>query len=151
MLVSHDRDFLDGCIDHVLALNREGMDLQKGNYSSWFENKERQDAFEAATNEKLKKSVEKLERSARQAAGWAEQTEKTKKGTKNSGLRSDRGYIGHQAAKMMSRFIPKLCWRSVIVRYHLTEGKSWIRFLSRFIRERGLPFAEKTDAESLLC
>ncbi len=72
LLVSHDRDFLDGCIDHVLALNREGMDLQKGNYSSWFENKERQDAFEAATNEKLKKSVEKLERSARQAAGWAE-------------------------------------------------------------------------------
>ena len=103
LLVSHDRDFLDGCIDHVLALNREGMDLQKGNYSSWFENKERQDAFEAATNEKLKKSVEKLERSARQAAGWAEQTDKTKKGPKNSGLRSDRGYIGHQAAKMMSR------------------------------------------------
>ena len=29
--------------------------------------------------------------------------EKTKKGTRNSGLRPDRGHIGHQAAKLMKR------------------------------------------------
>lgn len=39
ILVSHDRNFMDGCIDHVLVINRTDIDLQKGNFSSWWENK----------------------------------------------------------------------------------------------------------------
>ena len=31
ILVSHDRRFLDGCVDHILALNRAGIELQSGN------------------------------------------------------------------------------------------------------------------------
>lgn len=39
LLISHDRDFLDGCIDHVICLNRSSIDVQTGNFSSWYENK----------------------------------------------------------------------------------------------------------------
>lgn len=103
ILVSHDRAFLDGCIDHVLAINRTGIELQRGNFSSWLRNKERQDLFELSENEKLKKEICHLSAAAKQTADWSHQVEKTKYGTKNSGLRPDRGYIGHKAAKMMKR------------------------------------------------
>ena len=38
ILVSHDRRFLDGCVDHILSLNRSTIDVQSGNFSSWMEN-----------------------------------------------------------------------------------------------------------------
>lgn len=103
ILVSHDRYFLDCCIDHVLSINRVDIDIQQGNFSSWWRNKENTDNFELAKNEKLKKDIKKLERSAKQKADWSEKVEKTKHGTRNSGLRPDRGFIGHKAAKMMKR------------------------------------------------
>lgn len=37
ILVSHDRDLLDACIDHVLVLNRKSIEVQSGNFSSWWE------------------------------------------------------------------------------------------------------------------
>lgn len=46
ILVSHDRHFLDGCVDHILAVNRQEIDIEKGNFSSWWENKRRRDAFD---------------------------------------------------------------------------------------------------------
>lgn len=103
ILVSHDRVFLDNCIDHILSVNKAGIDLQRGNFSSWYSNKQRSDSYEQAENEKLKKSIEHLNRAAKQAAGWSESVEKTKYATRNSGLRPDRGYIGHKSAKMMKR------------------------------------------------
>ena len=62
-----------------------------------------QDNFELSQNEKLKKDISRLENSAKQSAEWSNKLEKTKNGTRNSGLRPDRGYIGHKAAKMMKR------------------------------------------------
>lgn len=103
ILVSHDRSFLDGCIDHVLSINRSDIELQKGNFSSWFENRARQDAFELSENEKLKKEVRRLNEASKRSAGWSDRVEETKYATKNSGLRPDRGYIGHKSAKMMKR------------------------------------------------
>jgi lincosamide and streptogramin A transport system ATP-binding/permease protein len=43
ILVSHDRAFLDNCIDHILSINRTNIEIQKGNFSSWWHNKELQD------------------------------------------------------------------------------------------------------------
>jgi len=40
LLVSHDRAFLDGCVDHILSINPSGIELQRGNFSSWYENKQ---------------------------------------------------------------------------------------------------------------
>jgi len=41
ILVSHDRAFLDQCIDHVLSINRADIEVMKGNYTTWRENKDR--------------------------------------------------------------------------------------------------------------
>lgn len=103
ILVSHDRAFLDRCVDHVLSINRADIEVQRGNYSSWQQNKDRQDQRELAENEQLKKDIKRLEQAARRTAGWSDAVEKTKKGTRNAGLRPDRGFIGHKAAKMMKR------------------------------------------------
>ena len=103
LLVSHDRAFLDGCVDHILALNPTGPELVRGSFSAWFQNKEDRDRGELARNEKLKGEIRRLEQAAKRTSGWSDQVEKTKYGSKNSGLRPDRGFIGHKAAKMMKR------------------------------------------------
>ncbi len=103
LLVSHDRAFLDGCVDHVLALNPTGPELVRGTFSSWFKDKEDRDRGEAARNEKLKGDIRRLEQAAKRTSGWSDKVEQTKYGSKNSGLRPDRGFIGHKAAKMMQR------------------------------------------------
>lgn len=103
ILVSHDRSFLDGCTDHILSLNRSNIEVQSGNFSSWMENFERQQSFEVSQNERLKKDIARLKQSARRAAAWSERTESGKYGVQDSGLKADRGYVGHKAAKMMKR------------------------------------------------
>lgn len=103
ILVSHDRELLDGCVDHVLSINRADIELQKGNFSSWRENRDRQDNFELAENERLRGDIARLEKAARQAADWSDSVERTKHGQRVAGLRPDRGHIGRMAAKMMKR------------------------------------------------
>lgn len=103
ILVSHDRAFLDRCIDHILSINKTNIEVQKGNFSSWWENKKMQDHFELAENEKLRKDITRLSSAAKRTVDWSDKVEKTKVGTRNSGLRPDRGYIGHKSAKMMKR------------------------------------------------
>ncbi len=103
ILVSHDRTFLDGCIDHVMSINRQGIDVVQGNFSSWWEDKTRRDQWEAQENEKLKKEIGRLTEAAKQVETWSGEVEKTKFGTRVGGLRPDRGAIGHKAAKMMKR------------------------------------------------
>ena len=103
ILVSHDRAFLDNCIDHVLSINRADIQVQKGNFSTWQLQKDQQDAEEAAHNQRLKKEIGRLADSARQTAQWSHQIERRKYGVQSSGLKPDRGHLGHQAAKMMQR------------------------------------------------
>ena len=103
ILVSHDRAFLDGCVDHILAINRANLELQSGTCTTWLQNKALQDRFELEQNEKLGGEIKRLKRAAGRAANWSDQVEKSKNGTRKSGLRPDKGYIGHQAAKMMKR------------------------------------------------
>ncbi len=97
ILVSHDRRFLDGCVDHILSLNRADIQVQSGNFSSWMENFERQQEFELAQNERLKKDITRLQKSARRSAAWSDRVEESKTGA------ADKGYVGHKAAKMMKR------------------------------------------------
>lgn len=103
ILVSHDRSFLDHCVDHILSINKTNIEIQKGNFSAWWENKQRQDQFELASNDKLRKDIKRLSDSAKRTGGWSHEVERTKNGTRNSGSKVDKGYIGHKAAKMMKR------------------------------------------------
>lgn len=103
ILVSHDKAFLDNCVDHILSINKANIEIQKGNFSSWWENKERQDNFEIGENEKLKKDINRLSEAAKRTNNWSNEVEKSKKGSTNSGSKIDRGFVGHKAAKMMKR------------------------------------------------
>jgi len=103
LLISHDRDFLDGCINHVISINRSSIDVQAGNFTSWYENKMMKDSFEITQNERLKKDIKRLREASRQSKSWSDKIEKTKKGVKISGVKPDKGYIGHQSAKMMKK------------------------------------------------
>ncbi|MEK0317590.1 Lsa family ABC-F type ribosomal protection protein [Cohnella sp. 56] len=103
ILVSHDRAFLDNCVDHILSINKTDIDIQKGNFSEWWENKRREDSYELAENERLKKDIKRLSEAAKRTSDWSDAVEKSKNGTRPGGLRPDKGYIGHKAAKMMKR------------------------------------------------
>ena len=97
ILVSHDRRFLDGCVDHILSLNRASIEVQSGNFSSWMTNFERQQEFELAQNMRLQKDISRLQQAAKRSAIWSDRVEASKIGA------VDKGYVGHKAAKMMKR------------------------------------------------
>ena len=61
------------------------------------------DQFEINQNEKLKKDIKRLKESARQSQIWSDKIENTKNGVKVSGVKPDKGHIGHQSAKMMKK------------------------------------------------
>ena len=106
ILISHDRAFLDSCIDHVMSINRTNIEIQKGNYSSWWDNKENKDNMERAQNKKLIKEIERLDESLKRMANWSNRTEASKhriSGQKDNKV--DKGFVGHKSAKMMKRSI----------------------------------------------
>ncbi|NLG37642.1 MAG: ABC-F type ribosomal protection protein [Clostridiales bacterium] len=103
ILVSHDRAFLDSCVDHILSINRADIEVQKGNFSSWWDNRLMRESFALRQNEKLRRDIERLNETAKRTSDWSDRVEKTKHGTRNSGVKADKGYIGHKAAKMMKR------------------------------------------------
>lgn len=107
LLVSHDRKFLDACIDHVLVINRNSISVERGNFSSWWENKERRDAFERAENERLQKEIRKLRAAARQSREWADRVESTKIGydpiKDTHRWRDSRAYVAEQSRRMQQR------------------------------------------------
>ncbi|MCR5800317.1 MAG: ABC-F type ribosomal protection protein [Lachnospiraceae bacterium] len=107
ILVSHDRDLIDACVDHVLVLNRASIVVQAGNFSTWWENKEKADNFARMENEKHAKEIGKLKSAADRTARWAEKSEGAKIGfdpvKENDRNISTRSYIGAKTKKMQSR------------------------------------------------
>lgn len=107
LLVSHDRDLLDACIDHCFVLNRKSIEVQSGNFSSWWENKQRKDQFAIAENEKHQREVKKLKQAAMRTTQWADKNEQTKIGfdpvKEHDRSKNTRAYIGAKTKKMQSR------------------------------------------------
>ncbi len=106
ILVSHDRAFLDSCIDHILCINRTNIEIQKGNFSTWRHNKQLQDNFELAENEKLIKDIRQLREAARRTASWSDRAENRKIGfdpVKTEKSKNRRPTEGAKSKKMMSR------------------------------------------------
>lgn len=78
ILVSHDREFLDQVIDHVLSINKTDIELEKGNYSSWKKNTQQKETFEFKARTRLQKEIKTLEEQALNKRDWAEIAESTK-------------------------------------------------------------------------
>lgn len=107
ILVSHDRDLLDACIDHILVINRKTLEIQNGNFSSWWENKRRKDLFSTAENEKHLRQIAALKQSVDRTSRWAIKSEGSKIGfdpiKENDRSIATRPYIGSKTKKIQKR------------------------------------------------
>ncbi|GCF95589.1 Lsa family ABC-F type ribosomal protection protein [Enterococcus florum] len=106
IVVSHDRQFVDDVVDHILAIERSQLVLYQGNFTIYEEQKKLRDATEQAQNAKLKKEVSRLKQTAAEKAEWSRSREKDKYGRpseKGSGAINDTGFIGARAARVMKR------------------------------------------------
>lgn len=99
ILVSHDRAFLDGCVDHILSINKTDIEVQQGNFSSWWENTERRKQFELAENAKLKKEIRRLTETAREKAEWSDTAERRKYNHNPMAVDNKMGWRPLQGAK----------------------------------------------------
>ena len=104
LLVSHDRAFLNQCIDHVLSLNRSDVWVMQGNFDVWEARLHQQNEYEQGRNEALQRDIRHLEESARRTAEWSNRVEATKIGSHAY----NRGAIGAQAAAMMKKSMSTL-------------------------------------------
>lgn len=107
LLVSHDRAFLDACIDHVVALNPDTVETQRSSYSLWRQTHEQRLAEQARSNELLKKDIRRLETAAqaRRSGAEAREADKTAGGRRRlpSERGGDSGFVGARAARQMKR------------------------------------------------
>lgn len=97
IVVSHDREFLDQTVDHILSIVKSDILLEKGNFSSWHHNRMLEDAYELRTHENLTREIGVLEKSARESRRFSFVKEGQKKGA------YDKGAVGAQAARLMKR------------------------------------------------
>ena len=87
-------------------LNRTTVEVQRGNFSTWQENKRMRDEGEIRQNEKLKKEIGRLTAAAGQAGRWADGAEATKLGrgaAVHATQSISRAYIGEKSRKMQMR------------------------------------------------
>jgi len=80
-------------VDHILSINKANIEIQSGNFSSWYYNKQIQDGFELVENERLRKDIKRLEAAARQSSKWADKVESTKMG-KGAAKARKKGHAG---------------------------------------------------------
>lgn len=93
-------DFLDGCVDHILSLDRDGVQLPAGIYRLVRQDYQTRVQSEKGA-ERTARGLVELQTAARRTADWSGKVESSKIGEGPC----DRGFIGHKAAKMMQRAI----------------------------------------------
>ena len=99
LIVSHDRAFLDGCVDHTIALNSETVEVHRGSVSTWRTNFRQRLARQKNANASLRKEISRLESASRERKGFAARRESDKS------AHIDNGFIGARAARQMKRAI----------------------------------------------
>ena len=94
LMVSHDRAFLDACIDHVIALNPETVETLRCSFSIWRTQFQERLARQERENAGIRKEIGRLEGMARRRRRWADKRNSEK------GARDDR-----RAARVVKRAI----------------------------------------------
>jgi lincosamide and streptogramin A transport system ATP-binding/permease protein len=97
ILVSHDRYFLDRCVDHVVSINRNDVRVVHGGYSEWKKQAEMEEEHERRRDENLQREIRSLEVAAKQRRQWSGIVEKEKDSS------ADSGFVSRRAAKQMKR------------------------------------------------
>ena len=108
ILVSHDAALLDAVVDHVLVLNRSSIEVQAGNFTSWWENKEKADSHARRENEKHLKEISHMKQAADKVSRWADKSENSKIGhdpikERDHNVVAARSYIGGKTKKAEAR------------------------------------------------
>ncbi|MGY3765386.1 ribosomal protection-like ABC-F family protein [Vagococcus vulneris] len=75
IVVSHDKQFLNNVVDHILAIERCQLKLYQGNYQVYEQEKFAQDQVEQLTNQKLTKEIKRLGETAKEKESWAKKRE----------------------------------------------------------------------------
>jgi lincosamide and streptogramin A transport system ATP-binding/permease protein len=99
ILVSHDQEFLETTVDHILSINKKSITVSKCKFNEWLENKENHEKNEMMRKGEYQKEIKKLEGSSVRMRSWAGHREITKR----AGI--DSGYAGKMSAKLMKRAI----------------------------------------------
>lgn len=76
IVVSHDRNFVDEVVDHILVIEKSQLAVYKGNFTTYEQQKQRQDAFELEQNKQLKSEIDRLKQTAKEKSDWAIKKEK---------------------------------------------------------------------------
>lgn len=106
IVVSHDRHFLNQVTDHILAIEKQQIQLSHGNFETYETQKALLDESEQAQNHQLKQEISRLKQTAVEKAAWSQSREGDKYGNphqKGSGAVYDTGFIGARAARTMKR------------------------------------------------
>lgn len=133
LLVSHDREFLDQSVDHIVAIDTLGAEIVRGNYSTWQQHRDGVELYEQKTRENLNREVKQLKRAATERRAGAAAGEAGKYRSQSGADAHptlDRGFIGHKAAKQMKRALSaerridgNLAEKESLTRYQQKERK----------------------------
>lgn len=70
ILVSHDCELLDKVADHIISINKSDIAIEKGNYTTWLDNKNMTESYEFKTKERLEREIKDLERNSVMKRAW---------------------------------------------------------------------------------
>lgn len=123
LVVSHDRSFLDEVADHILAINKSDITLEQGNFTTWKQNKDLKDEFEARAGERLNREVRQLERHAKESRLWGG-TANTQKYAFASHARTNgaKAFMG-QAKRSEQQIINKIEEKKTLLLNYETAAK----------------------------
>lgn len=75
IVVSHDEAFLNHFVDHILAINKESIDLIKGDVETWKAEKELADERSEEQNAQLKNEIKRLNTVSNRVNTWGNKRE----------------------------------------------------------------------------
>lgn len=101
IVTSHDREFIDRVVDHIIAIERHQIVVEQGAYSTYLTQKARRDQTAISQNDQLHKSISRLKQAQQQRQQWAQNAENEKQ----HNAHADKGFIGAKAAKMMKKSV----------------------------------------------
>ena len=101
LLVSPDRAFLDGCVDHIMVINKRDIEVRQGRLLGLVAGQAGPGRLGAGRECPAEAGeIGRLEDAARRTASWSDRVEAAKRGCRNSDSPPTAGYLGHKAQKM---------------------------------------------------
>lgn len=102
LLVSHDRAFLDACCDHVVALNRDTVEVERTSFSDWRVRFRQRLARQRAENAALKQDMARFTQVAADRRAGALKRERGKAASVRGKRQMKRALVAERRAEIAS-------------------------------------------------